>query len=132
MTEFNVIVWDINRDELITYDVLPYFRKEYSECRKKDRPHTREEWKAFVRRRGMYKFWGQCQWEFQISAWPPIMDFTQNPPVIDPKKDKRIKIDVWQQIENNLDIVVELLMNEYTTAGAAFEQGLIKKGGQDE
>ena len=113
MNKFNVIIWDVNKSEIDTYDILPYFRKEYSECKKKDRPKTRDEWKAFVKNWGMHKFWAQCQWEFQISAWPPVMDFTQNPPVIDPKKDKRIKIDVWQQIENNLDIVVELLMNEY-------------------
>ena len=113
MTKFNVILWDINRDELTTYDVLPYFRNEYKECKKKDIPHTREEWKAFIRKWGMYRFWGQCQYEIRISCWPPKMDFTKDPPVIDYNKDKHIKIDVWQQIDNNLDVVVDILMKEY-------------------
>lgn len=104
MTEFNVILWDINRDELTTYDVLPYFRNEYKVTKKKDRPHTREEWKAFVRRWGMYRFWAKCEYEVLVSCWPPHRD---------PDKNKHIKIDAWQQIDSNLDVVVDILMKEY-------------------
>jgi len=32
---FNVLNWNINRNELESYDVLPYFRKCYEECKKK-------------------------------------------------------------------------------------------------
>lgn len=103
MAEFNVILWDINRDELTTYDVLPYFRDEYKVTKKKDRPHTREEWKAFVKRWGMYRFWAKCEYEVLVSCWPPQ------------KKDVSVKIDVWQQIKNNLDLIVKLLMEEYDT-----------------
>lgn len=103
MNKFNVIIWDFNQNDLKIYDVLPYFRERYKECRKKDRPITRDEWVEFVRRKGVNRFWGQCQYEVQISAWPPH-------PI--PEKNKHIKIDVWQQIENNFDIVVDLLMSE--------------------
>ena len=100
MNKFNVIIWDINSRTIEPYDVLPYFRREYKSLKKKDRPITREQWKEFVRRRGMYMFWARCEYEILISEWPPS------------KEDKHIKIDVWQQIDNNLDLVVDLLMSE--------------------
>ena len=103
MNKFNVLVWDINCNYLKTYDVLPYFRERYKKCKVKNRPITKEQWVDFVKGEGMRRFWGQCQYEIQISAWPPH-------PI--PEKDKHIKIDVWQQIENNFDIVVDLLMSE--------------------
>ena len=99
MKQFNVIIWDINRDTLESYDVLPYFRNAYIECKKKDRPSTLEEWKEFIERRGRYQFWARCEYEILISPWP-----TNN---------KQFKIDVWQQIKNNIDIVAEILANEY-------------------
>lgn len=101
MAEFNVILWDINRDELTTYDVLPYFRDEYKVTKKKDRPNTVNEWKEFIRQKGMYMFWSRCQYEIIISPWPPQ------------KKDVSVKVDIWQQIKMNLDLIVELLMKEY-------------------
>lgn len=99
MKQFNVIIWDINRDVLENYDVLPYFRGMYKKYKKKDRPTTLEEWKEFVKRWGHYQFWSRCEYEILISSWPA--------------NDKQYKIDVWQQIENNIDIVAEILANEY-------------------
>ena len=101
MNQFNVLNWGINRNELEPYDVLPYFRKCYEECKKKDRPKTANEWEEFIRRKGMYMFWSRCEYEIIISPWPPQ------------KKNVSVKIDVWQQIEMNLDLIVELLMNEF-------------------
>lgn len=101
---FNVFIMDFNTKELVSLDVLPYFREEYEETRKADRPITREQWKEFVKRKGMYRYWARCEYEFLISQWPPFKDLNQ---------DKHIKIDVWRQIENNLDVVVDILMNEF-------------------
>lgn len=102
MKEFNVLIWDANTDKLIKYDVLPYFRSCYEKCEKKRRPVTQEHWKEFVRMHGMYRYWSRCEYEIIVSSWPP-----------NPRKDNSVKIDVWNQIENNLNIVVEFLMSEY-------------------
>ena len=67
MNQFNVLNWDINRNELEYYDVLPYFRKCYEECRKKDIPKTVDEWKEFIRQKGIYMFCSRCQYEIIIS-----------------------------------------------------------------
>lgn len=111
MTKFNVLVWGINSRRLETYDVLPYFRREYSALNKKDRPHTREQWETFIRSRGMYKYWSRCEYEIIVSPWPPeeIRDSEGK------KTGERVekKIDVWQQIENNLDLIVDILIKEF-------------------
>lgn len=99
--QFNVLNWDINRNQLETYDVLPYFRREYEACPRK--PSTKEEWKEFIRKEGKYRYWARCEYEIIISPWPPQ------------KKDVNVKVDVWQQIENNLELIVKLLMEEYDT-----------------
>lgn len=98
MKQFNVLLWDINKRELTTYDVLPYFRRRYKDLKKKDRPCTKEQWTEFVQSKGMYMYWSRCEYEIIISDWP--------------SKTKEVKIDVWQQIENNLDLVVDILMSE--------------------
>lgn len=99
MKKFNVMVWEINSNQLIAYDVLPYFRNQYANCKKKDRPSTKEQWEAFVKRWGKYNFWARCEYEIIITSWPV--------------QDKRVKVDVWQQIEPNIDLIVEILMTEY-------------------
>lgn len=101
---FNVLLWDTNRNELTKYDVLPYFRSELDELKKSERPQTREEWTEFVKRKGMYMYWSRCEYEIIVSEWPPYE-----------KEDRSVKIDVWHQIENNLDIVVDILMGEKET-----------------
>ena len=95
--KFNVITWNINTNKLEAYDVLPYFRREYDKA--KDKPTTKEEWKEFVKKEGMYQFWARCEYEVIISPWPVM--------------DKQVKIDVWYQIENNIDIIVDILMAEH-------------------
>ena len=104
--KFNVMQFDFNRSKLDFYDVLPYFRREYNECQKDKRPKTREEWVEFVNRKGRYQFWSNAVYEFQISSWPPYRD-------IEKFMKEHEKVDAWQQIEANLDVVVDLLMREY-------------------
>lgn len=95
--EFNVIIWDINRNTIVPYDVLPYFRKKYNECENK--PITKEQWESFIISKGKYQFWSRCEYEIIVSPWP-----SQN---------KKLKIDVWSQIEINLPIIVDILMSEF-------------------
>lgn len=103
MPEFNVLIWDYNRKQVISYNVIPYFCMEYDRCKKEDRPKTREEWREFVKRKGMYQYWARCEYEIIISQWPPRV-------TKDGKREAEVKIDVWQQIEMNLDVVVDILM----------------------
>lgn len=99
MTEFNVLHWDFNEPTPTPYDVLPYFRERYKSTNKVERPVTKEQWKEFITRWGKYMFWARCEYEVIIKQWPTT--------------DKSYKIDIWQQIEYNLDLIAEILMKEY-------------------
>lgn len=92
---FNVAVYDINRNEFIYYDVMPYLIRCYK--KEKDKPETFEEFKKFVKDEAMYQFWGRCEYEIILVDWPCS------------KKQK--KIDVYDQICMNLDLVTKLLMD---------------------
>ena len=47
---FYVLNWDFNSDNLVHYDILPYFRECYKGLSKGKRPVTIDEWKEFVKR----------------------------------------------------------------------------------
>ena len=96
---FYVLNWDFNSDELEQYDVLPYFRECYKKLNKNRRPVTVNEWKDFVKNKGMYQFWGRCQYEVIITGWP--------------LQKNKVKVDVWKQIEMNIDVIVSILMEEF-------------------
>lgn len=96
MKQFNVIIEDINSRKFIPYDVIPYLVQCYYE--EKDRPGTIEEFKTFIERRSMYRWWSRCEYEIVLQSWP--------------KGDVEEKIDVHQQVMMNIDIIAEILMKE--------------------
>ena len=98
-TVFNVLFWDFNKSTPGPYDVLPYFRRRYEECKKKERPVTKDQWKEFIERWGRYQYWARCEYETIIGQWPPT--------------DKSYKLDIWEQISWNLDLIAEILLKEY-------------------
>ena len=101
MKNFNVIVWDINRRQFTTYDVIPYLIQQYNETKKMDSykktPETFEEFKKFVDKESMYQWWSRCEYEIILQDWPG--------------QTKQEKVDVYWQIKNNLDLVTEILIN---------------------
>lgn len=94
MKSFNVIWQDFNRQEFEAYDVMPYFVQEYRDAREK--PHTFEEFKDFVKRKSQYMYWSRCEYEIIICGWP-------NTQVSE-------KWDIHKQLMMNLDLVAEILM----------------------
>ena len=96
---FYVLNWDFNTDDLEEYDILPYFRECYKKLNKNKRPKTVNEWKDFVKNKGMYQFWSRCQYEIIVTGWP--------------QQKNEVKVDVWRQIEMNIDVIVDILMEEF-------------------
>ena len=94
-------MWDINRDELIYYDIIPYLLEQYNETKKmssyKETPKTREDFKEFIKKEAMYQWWSRCEYEILVSDWP--------------KYNKEIKIDVYYQVLMNLDIITDIIIN---------------------
>ena len=96
---FYVLNWDFNSDNLVQYDILPYFRECYNNLNKNKRPKTIDEWKEFVKNKGMYQYWSRCEYEIIITGWP--------------QQKRKVKVDVWKQIEMNIDVIVDILMTEF-------------------
>lgn len=99
LTKFNVLYWNFNAEAPSPYDVLPYFRDAYKKARKSERPITKEQWKKFIESKGRYMYWARCEYEVIVAQWPPT--------------EKSYKLDIWQQIEWNLDLIADILISEY-------------------
>jgi len=98
---FNVIIYEPNYKKFISYDIIPYFINTYKKLKEKKYkkiPKTFDEFKKFVEEEGMYQFWGRCEYEVILVDWPC--------------QQTEKKIDVWDQIKMNLDVVTEILMKE--------------------
>lgn len=106
--KFYVLTWDFNRDEIEHYDVLPYFRdrlEERIERNKEEKdeyfkvPKSFDEFKKFVEDESLYQFWSRCEYEMIIHGWPV--------------KRNDYKIDVHEQIMMNIDVISDILFDEY-------------------
>ena len=132
INEYKVLVWDFNNKTINWYDVIPYFVDEYkkykTESKKKNPnnyfivPITDEDFINFTRDKGMYMYWSRCQYEHVVSSWPSIGAPSEaNSKYEDTPAGWReyqkafdnesIKIDVWDQIEANLEVVAKIVKN---------------------
>lgn len=50
----------------------------------------------------MYRYWSKCEWEFIIVDWPYKDKVEDSNP---------IKIDVWDQIQLNFSVIIDLVWN---------------------
>lgn len=96
MKSFNVIIFDINRQKFISYDIMPYLLRQYND--KKEKPTTFEEFKYFINSEAKYQWWARCEYEMVLSDWPPSGKIAE-------------KWDVYKQVEMNLDIITKLFMD---------------------
>ena len=129
--KFNVLLRDFNKKTPIPYDVLPYFRREWAE-RYKDIPvKTKEGLKKWIKDLSQYQFWSRCEYEFLIAKWPfggwqlteDMEKFiATNPDLKDNKTNidmcniitkEMDVIDVHEQIMMNIDIVTDILYDEF-------------------
>lgn len=92
--EYNVIVYDFNKQTFEPYDIFPYLRDCYIKLSKK--PRTFDNFKIFIEKECQYQFWSRCEYEIILSDWP--------------NKKKEIKIDVFNQITMNLNAITKLFM----------------------
>lgn len=139
MKQFNVLLH--SNDKVKHYDVLPYFRQEWEEKYNKKEKNslitqsnisTRQKlFKEWVRSRASYQFRARCEYEFLIGHWPfgsyrmnqelkkvltpefNIDDYKQNIDFYNIIMHDMEKIDVYDQIMMNIDIITDILYNEF-------------------
>ena len=136
--EFKVLLMDFNRKKYEAYDVLPYFRniwrghrfnwdKDYN----KIQVNTNEQLKELIIDCARYQFWARCEYEFLMASWPfgshsmteEMKEFLKTNPDIDNYDDDlrfcniiirdMVKIDVYEQLMMNIDILVDILNDEF-------------------
>lgn len=134
IAKFNVIEYDWMNRKINHYDVLPYFRDSWKNKKfnfsKKDvvDKQTLKEW---IIKASQYRFWARCEYEFLIGPWPfgskamneklkqvltpdfNFDDYSQNIDLSNAITTDMQKIDVHEQIMMNIDIIVELLAEEF-------------------
>ena len=127
LKKFYVLNWDFNSDNIYHYDVLPYLRNRYEEQVKSWKnkqkskrfqnsiekgfitehdiekyykaPENWNELRDFIDNESRHQFWARCEYEMICHGWPV--------------KDNDYKIDIYEQIKMNLDIITDILYNEY-------------------
>lgn len=95
--EFNVLIWDFNQQKVESYNIIPYFQEEWKDEKDKSKYKSFEDFKEFIDRKAKYQFWARCEYEIIIKGWP----ITKN----------EIKIDVYDQIKMNLDLITTTFIN---------------------
>lgn len=138
--EFKVLLMDINKNTYEEYDILPYFRREwkirpfgrdekYKIIPVTTKPQLREWVDAFAK----YQFWSRCQYKFLMAQWPfctrkindDIRHYVKVNPDANNEKDDiqlcniiikdMVKIDAYEQIRMNIDVIVDILYEEFLT-----------------
>jgi hypothetical protein len=94
MIPYNVFINDFNAKKFITYDIMPYLISEYDKL--KDKPTTFEDCKKFINTTSMHKFWGKCEYEVILVEWP--------------SGSHEKKIDIYDQIKMNIDVITKIFM----------------------
>ena len=91
-----VYVEDVNARQIVKYDVFSHvsFLVDATSAYK----NHKDDFKAFSKALKdclRYYFWGQCEWEVILSAWPPSPKF------------KESKISVYDQVMLNYDVFAQ-------------------------
>ena len=111
---FYTLTWDMNRAEVENYDIMPYLVSAWKEDKARKHkiwfkssdddtkePTTVEEWKKAILAASRYQFWARCEYEIIVSEWPT--------------EKHRVKLDVFDQINANIDVITKLFM-EYVSS----------------
>ena len=95
---YKVISWDFNSDNIDYYDIMPFLIDSYKKI-KKNKPKTFDEIKEFIINESRYRFWSRCEYEVIITGWP--------------KQKKEVKIDIFNQIMENIDVITTHFMSHF-------------------
>lgn len=93
MLEWKVLNYDFNKDKIIEYNVFnKEFENDIKEAVKDKRILKYEELKAYIKKNFQYQYWSKAEYEILVSGL-----FSDN---IE-------KIDIYRQLEMNLDTITE-------------------------
>lgn len=107
---------DFNTNEVVKYDIMPYLMNVYQKCLLTGnwwmmddparRPVFAKDYRVFVTRACKHQYWSRCEYEWLMLSWP--VGKTDTLEECHKVLNSSNKIDVWDQIEMNLDTVTEV------------------------
>lgn len=90
--EWYVLRWDFNSKKVINYNILQWRKEDIANEVRRKSIYNKSILKEYLKTTFMYDYWSKTECEFYIS---------------DLHGDDYEKIDIWRQIEPNLDLIVE-------------------------
>lgn len=131
--KFNVLMYKMGKIE--QYDVLPYLRSCWADKKKyareiRDNVKSKSDLKEWIRSKSSYMFRARCQYEFLMADWPfgnkqmyddlkafvpgwKIGDYSQDIDFCNIIMRSMGKIDIYDQIMMNIDVIVDILYVEF-------------------
>lgn len=87
-----VLRWDFNSKKVINYNILQWRKEDIANEVRRKSIYNKSILREYLKTTFMYDYWSKTECEFYIS---------------DLHGDDYEKIDIWRQIEPNLDLIVE-------------------------
>lgn len=114
MKNFFVLDHDFNTNKIRNYNIIPTLLDEYRNSKKRNlwwplekAPTTREEYAQWLKFTCVTHYSSKAEWEFLIIPWPPK---SRTPEDCVQTVHDAIKLDVWEQIRPNFDILLDLFL----------------------
>ena len=131
-TTFKLLNYCGFNNQVEKYDVLPYFLTQWkSKSFKAKEVKSKADLKKWIEDASRYMYWARCQYEFLMASWPfgtknmytEVKEFFKTPKDLDDYSTRinfdniiirdMYKIDVYEQIMMNIDIITEILYKEF-------------------
>lgn len=92
--EWYVLRWNSNAKEVVNYNILQWRKEDIANEVRHKRIYDKDTLQKYLKKVFMYEYWSKTECEFYIS---------------DLHGNDYEKIDIWRQIEPNLDRIVEYI-----------------------
>lgn len=100
MLSWKVLNWDSNKNEVVNYDIFgKHYEDKLKKARKNKKFTNRLELKEYLRRDFQYQYWSRSEYEIMVGP-------------LSCKFNKLEKIDVFRQLEMNLDRITDYVISE--------------------
>lgn len=90
--EWYVLKWDFNQKKVVNYNILEWILEDLAREVRSKRVYNKSILREYLKTQFMYYYWSKTECEFYVS---------------DLHGDDYEKIDIWRQIEPNLNRIVE-------------------------
>lgn len=117
---FFILRKNFNTGEIEQYDIMPKLYSEIFDNEGHVLPNlsiygmtkvdSKEKFFGFVKSHMAYNYWAKCEWEYIAIDWPWRTECDENSDLIN--INRPVKIDAYQQIMPNINIIVDLLWEE--------------------